>query len=69
MAGMSSDFHGTLEKRCCCAAESDAEALSWCREWVSGLQAFVMNLDHQVRCHLACDRLVRRYQGVSEGTC
>ena len=32
------------------AAESDAEALSWCREWVSGLQAFVMNLDHQVGC-------------------
>ena len=32
------------------AAESEAEALSWCREWVSGLQAFVMNLDHQVGC-------------------
>lgn len=29
-------------------SESDVEALSWCREWVSGLQAFVMNLDHQV---------------------
>jgi len=32
----------------CDGAEADAEALAWCREWVSGLQAFVMNLDHQV---------------------
>lgn len=29
-------------------SESDAEALVWCRDWVSGLQAFIMNLDHQV---------------------
>lgn len=34
--------------------ETDAEALAWCCEWVSGLQAFVMNLDHQVRAFGRC---------------